>query len=102
MPSRSEKIRETVILGLINVALPTFDVFSDLLVGIKFFIGSRSHPLCDEKYEEVKERIRCYYEEAPMENMTYTPHPAWATMMFMPYFLNYLICWYVWVTTDKS
>ena len=101
IPSRSEKIRETVVLSLINVALPTFDVYSDLWVGIKFFMGSRRHPLCDDKYEEVKERIRCYYEEAPIENMTYTPHLCWGTMMFMPYILNYLICWYVWATTDK-
>ena len=36
-----------------------------------------------------------------MENMTWIPHPTWGTMMFMPYFLNYLICWYTWATTDK-
>ena len=26
---------------------------------------------------------------------------AWGSMMLAPFLLNYLICWYVWATTDK-
>ena len=33
--------------------------------------------------------------------MTYTPHVGWGSMMLVPLLLNYLICWYVWATTDK-
>ena len=33
--------------------------------------------------------------------MTNIPHFGWGTLMLLPFLLNYLICWYVWVTTDK-
>ena len=36
-----QKNKKTVFLGLLNVALPTFDVYSDLAVSIHFFRGSK-------------------------------------------------------------
>ena len=39
--SFDKRIKKTVFPGLLNVALPTFDVYSDLAVSIHFFRGSK-------------------------------------------------------------
>ena len=102
MPSRCEQLKETAVLSLLNILLPTFDVYSDLAVSIEFFVGSRRNPFCDELYEDITDRIKCYYNYSmPTSNVTYTPQPTWGSMMLLPFLLNYLICWYVWATTDK-
>jgi len=136
-PSRGEKIKEMVLLSLFNVALPSLDVYSDLGLIVKFYIGSRHHPYCDETYSVHQSvnttyqdhlvsrfcRFNCYYHDndpkspatyahqiscydgkgnpSTSNNVTYTPHYSWGTMMLVPFLLNYLICWYAWLTTDK-
>ena len=103
MPRKRDKTIETVILSLLNVALPTFDVYSDLVVSINFFIGSRSNPACDELFENITDRIKCYYNDTISTiDVTYTPHVTWGTIMLVPFLLNYIICWYVWATTEKN
>ena len=98
-----EKIKETVVLSLLNVALPSVDVFSDLLLVVKFYIGSRINPYCDEKDGSYKDLLNCHYNDSvPTSNVIYTPHYGWGTLMLFPFLLNYLICWYVWATTDKK
>ena len=104
MPSQGEKIKETVILSLLNIGLPSVDVGSDIALMIKFYIGSRSNPYCHEeyKYHGNPGLINCDYNDSvPTSNLTHTPHYTWGTMMLVPFLLNYLICWYVWATTDK-
>ena len=66
-------------------------------------MGSRINPWCnDNHYDYQGDIISCYYDNSvPTSNVTYTPHYAWGTMMLLPFLLNYLICWYVWATTDK-
>ena len=56
-----------------------------------------------EQYlKQQQELINCYYDDnLPNSNVTYTPHYGRGTMMLLPILMNYLICWYVWVTTDK-
>ena len=105
MPSRWEKIKETIILTLLSVILPSVDVYSDGGLTFVFFRGSRHNPFCDEKYPGWKlyvNRFNCYYDDSvPASDVTYTPHIGWGSMMLLPLLLNYLICWYVWATTDK-
>ena len=103
-----EKIKETIILSLLNVALPSVDVYSDIALVVNFLVGSRRNPYCDELYPihyygydyDFGDRINCYYNDSmPTTNVTYTSHYGWASMMFVPFIFNYLICWYVWATT---
>ena len=101
-------IKETIILGLLNVSLPSLDVYSDAALMISFYVGSRVNPYCDQKYEcrysrySCVEKYKCYYDNnVPLSNLTYTPHYGWGTLMLLPFLLNYLICWYAWATTDK-
>ena len=115
-PSRGEKIKETVVLSILNVALPSVDVYSDAALAASFYIGSRHNPYCDEKfslqrqlissYEQLqtirRDQINCYDDDnVPNSTVTVTHHYGWGTMMLLPFLLNYLICWYAWVTTDK-
>ena len=73
------------VLCLLNVALPTFDVYSDLVVSINFFIGSRSNPACDELFDNITDRIKCYYNDTISTlDVTYTPHVTWGTIMLVP------------------
>ena len=103
MPSRGEKVKETVVLSLLNIALPSLDVYSDFGLILEFYMGSRKNPWCDDNHYDYQGDIfSCYYDNSvPTLNVTFTPHYAWGTMMLLPFLLNYLICWYVWATTDK-
>ena len=96
-------------------------MYSDLGLIVNFYFGSRHNPYCDEKYpyklyddtEQYgthfeqdltirKNRINCYYDDNVMtSNVTFISHYGWGTMMLLPFLLNYLICWYAWLTTDK-
>ena len=102
------KIKETVLLAVLNIALPSLDIYSDLAVILNFYIGgSQRNMFCDQMYNgtgwgQYQERFKCYYDESvPSSNMKYTTHFGWGTLMLVPFLLNYLICWYVWATTDK-
>ena len=90
---------------MLNVALPSVDVYSDIALVVNFLVGSRRNPYCDELYQRdplfgFRDRLNCYYNDSvPTTNVTYTSHYGWASMMFVPFLFNYLICWYVWATT---
>ena len=81
MPSRGEKMKETIVLSVLNVALPTIDVYSDLGLIANFFVGSRRNPFCDRIHDEGMlsvdewwgrndrpkleiERLNCYYNDS--------------------------------------
>merc|ERR1712107_360580 len=109
MPSKGSIFKETVLLSIFNVALSCFDVYSDLGLIYKFYQGAPTNEYCDSKYNCDKhdsdcfsERWKCYWEEVPGEDLTYTPQIAWGTMMLVPFLLNYFICWYAWFSTEKK
>ena len=92
---------------MLNVALPSVDVYSDIALVVNFLVGSRRNPYCDELYPDRyyhhpdnEKRLNCFYNDSvPTTNVTYTSHYGWASMMFVPFIFNYLICWYVWAIT---
>ena len=45
------KIKETILLSVLNVALPSVDVYSDLGLIMNFYVGSRRNPWCDQEEE---------------------------------------------------
>ena len=102
IPTRGEKIKEILLLLLLlNIILPSVDVYSDIGLILKFYVkGSQSNPYCDQMYWRLEERLNCY-DNLPTSNVTYILHYNWGTLMLLPFLLNYLICWYVWATTDK-
>ena len=60
MLTRLQQVKETVLLTILNVALPTVDIFTDLNSISKLYIGTLTHPHCDD-YNELwpfaKERV---------------------------------------------
>ena len=105
LPSRGTIVKETILLGVFNVALPCFDVYSDLILIYKYYRGVPRNEYCDSKYYgNVHERWRCYWEEVPREDLIFKPTErtlTWGTLMLVPFLLNYFICWYAWALTDK-
>ena len=85
---------------MINITLPSVDVYSDLGMIINFYTGSRRNHYCDkmvilhwdtteEYYEQHKQLLECHYNDSlPTSNLTYTPHYSWGTMMILPFLLN--------------
>jgi len=118
-PSRGEKIKEIVLLLLLNIILPSVDVYSDIGLILKFYVKRRrSNSDCDYIYRQLEEQLNCYDNLTTLQpyscdqmyrrleelqyNFCYTTiHYNWGTLMLLPFLLNYLICWYVWATTDK-
>ena len=44
--------------------------------------------------------VACF-AEIPREQLQYDHHPTWATMILVPFLLNYFAGWYVWYRVDK-
>ena len=63
------KWMEIFLLALLNVALPTVDVYSDLALVTKLY---------------------------------YKGHPKWASLILVPFLVNYALCWIAWFTTEKQ
>ena len=61
-------IKETFLLGSLNVALPTFDVYSDVALSTKLYVNGR---------------------------------PNWGSLLLGPVLINYALCWFAWLTTEK-
>ena len=38
----------------------------------------------------------------PPDQLKYEHHPAWATMLLVPFLLNYMAGWYAWYQADKK
>ena len=53
MLSTFQKVKETVLIFLLNIALPTVDISTDLISIAKLYIGTETHTDCDEERELV-------------------------------------------------
>ena len=112
-----QKVKETILITILNIALPTVDVFTDLATTSKFYSGFLSHEDCDERSElepfgnnlllgwtntsawgEVK--AKCIGNSSA-EGIYYTTHPALATSLLIPFLINYVTTWVIWWSVDK-
>ena len=72
--------KEIFLLVLLNILLPTVDVYSDLALVTKLYYGKCEY------------RIR----------VSIKPHPKWASLLLVPFLVNYTLCWIAWFTTEKQ
>ena len=121
MPSKLQKVKETLLVTLINVTLPTSDILTDLISITTFFIGTATHTDCDEKNELIP-FVESYNRSNPVEpsssilwtevkrkcidassaeGLYYNRHPIWATSLLVPFLINYLVTWFIWWSVDK-
>ena len=111
MLTKFQKVKESVLLTILNVILPTVDIFTDLITTSKLFEGTESHDNCDQKSELAPfatnntylwvDAKRMCIENSPAEGLYYTRHPVWATSLFVPFLINYLVTWVIWWSVDK-
>ena len=69
---------EIFILALLNILLPTVDVYSDLALVTKLYYGQYDH------------------------YGSYNGHPKWASLLLGPFLVNYTLCWIAWFTAEKQ
>ena len=112
-----QKIKETILITILNVLLPSVDIFTDLGSVIKLYIGTRTHLDCDELSELepysddpwlsrrdfanwtiAKEKC---IANSSAEGIYYISHPGWATALLVPFLVNYVTTWIVWWSVDK-
>ena len=117
-----QKIKETVLVTILNVMLPSVDIFTDLGSAIKLYMGIRTHSDCDESSELgpygydpwrlgpwpqptnytwwaiVKEKC---IANSTAEGIYYISQPVWATGLLVPFLINYVTTWIVWWSVDK-
>ena len=111
MLTKFQKVKESVLLTILNVLLPTLDIFTDLITTTKLYEGTATHDNCDQKSELepfatnntnlwVYAKRKCI-ENSPAEGLYYTRHPVWATSLLVPFLINYLVTWVIWWSVDK-
>ena len=114
-----QKVKESLLLTILNVALPTLDIFTDLISVTKFYIPTLSHNDCDNEPELtpylqdgreiwqvsnseiwIDAKMRCIGNSSA-EGRYYNNHPMWATSLLVPFLINYLTTWVIWWSIDK-
>ena len=97
MLSTGQKVKETFLIGTLNIGLPTADVYSDGALIYTLYRGFPYHPSCNwynYDYDTCMAGI-------PEEQLEYDHHLTWATMLLIPFLLNYFASWYAWYMIDK-
>ena len=111
-----QKVKETILIAILNIALPTVDIFTDLATTYKLYSGYLSHEDCDERRELEPfgflqgfnnnvhtwpiAKAKCI-SNSSSEGIYYTTHPIWATSLLLPFLINYVTTWVVWWSVDK-
>ena len=82
-------LKETFLLGALNVGLPTFDVYSDIGLAAKLY----------------KSTVTITISPGMWVNGGYTTtvnvsHPTYATSLLIPFLINYVLGWRAWYYGD--
>ena len=69
---------------VLNIFLPTLDTYTDIILVTKLYNGAHRH----SKWNYDKQRMEPDYESEIV------PHPVYASVLLVPFLLNYVVCWY--------
>ena len=100
MLSTAQQVKETLLIGTMQIGLPTTDVYTDGALVHQLFKGFPYHP-CDSLFWNQTIYDACL-DGIPPDQLLYKHHPAWATMLLVPFLLNYMMGWYTWYKVDKK
>ena len=78
-------LKETILMGTLNVGLPTVDVYKD--IALSAWLYSSSTVTHDP------------YQNGTLIT-TEVSHPVWASSLLIPFIINYMLGWYAWVHTE--
>ena len=114
MISTGQVIKETILFGTLNIVLPTVDICTDGLLMFDLYKPYAYHPSCFSMNVVVVGLVglvvkhnwtivnQTCLNEIPQEQLKYENHPSWATMLLVPFLLNYLAGWYRWYQEDRK
>ena len=77
-------LKETILLGTLNVGLPTVDVYTDIALSARLYSSTVTHDR---------------YLNGTLVT-TEVSHPVWASSLLIPFIINYMLGWYAWVHTE--
>ena len=77
-------LKETILLGTLNVGLPTVDVYTDIALSARLYSSTVTH---------------VSYQNGILVT-TEVSHPIWASSLLIPFIINYMLGWYAWVHTE--
>ena len=114
MISTGQVVKETILFGTLNIVLPTVDICTDGLLMFDLYKPYAYHPSCFSMNVVVVGLVglvvkhnwtivnQTCLNEIPQEQLKYENHPSWATMLLVPFLLNYLAGWYRWYQEDEK
>ena len=106
----AEKVKESILIGTLNIALPTADVYSDGAFIYQLYRGIPYHPLCVREENLTHFDISTYLrislnqtclQGIPIDELQHENHPVWASLLLAPFMLSYLMAWFSWYQIDK-
>lgn len=77
-------LKETILLGTLNVGLPTVDVYTDIALSARLYSSTVPHDR---------------YHNGTLIT-TEVSQPVWASSLLIPFIINYMLGWYAWVNTE--
>ena len=81
-------IKETLLLGVLNVGLPTVDVYSDLALTAKLYKSTVTIPNRTWTF------LNCTSTETTVAQDV--SHPIYALSLLIPFMINYVLGWRAW------
>ena len=111
MMNTGQKIKESFLIGTLNIGLPTADVYSDVDLMYTLYTGVPTHPRCETWAQPEDPNAlsnitltidQICLSNIPEEELTYENQPIWATWLLVPILLNYIAGWWAWYRADKK
>ena len=107
-----QKVKETFLIGGLNIVLPTSDVYSDGALIYDYYTGYDYHEDCENWNQKDDEIGNGTHWELlsindtclagmPREQLQHESHP-WATSLLVPFLLNYFAGWLAWYRRSKQ
>ena len=106
----AQKIKSITVPVLFNILLPVFDVFSDLRLIILLLLGGYScryggykYGLYDDFRSCQNDPTRYCTSSSTNHTVCYTVnHPAYASMLLVPFIINYIFSFTTWWRLDTN
>jgi len=96
-------------ITLLNILLPTIDIVSDVYMIVKLYVGvyeckwTSTEEIDDYWSCRNDSHNFCSNSNTANDNIcTSITHPIYATVLFLPFFVTYSVCFYSWSQSEKG
>ena len=95
MQTFNQRAKESLILSVFNILLPTTDMYSDLYFIGWLYINTPYHYKCKWPHHYP---CKWSWNEYRLNSQLFT----WAGLLLGPFLFNYTLCWIAWFRMDKQ